>query len=102
MAVGLALMIYRQSRIRTLLESWAATNGLEIVKRTSGLFRAGPFFLTLGHQVVYRLVVRDRQGNERKCWVRLGSFLMGILSDNVEGKWDRSGQFANSKNTSDG
>jgi hypothetical protein len=90
LAVAAASVFYRQSRISALLDSWASRNGLAIVKRTYGLFRQGPFFLTLGHQVVYRLVVRDSGGVERGCWVRLGSFFMGLLSDDVEVRWEQS------------
>jgi len=84
-----AFLIYHEKRTNSILSKWAAENGLQIVKRTSGLFRRCPFFFTLGHQDVFYLLVRDRQGRERGCWVRLGDFLFGSLfTDLVEVKWE--------------
>ena len=94
LAFCVVALIFRQKRVDTLLDSWAAANGVEIIDRTLGLFRRGPFFFTLGHQVVYHLVVRDRIGVERGCWVRLGSFFMGLLSDKVEARWEKGDPFA--------
>jgi hypothetical protein len=82
-------LIYREKRINSILSSWAAEEGVEIIRRTSGLFRRSPFFFTLGHQEVFYLLVRDRQGKELTCWVRLGDFLSGVLFDKyVEVKWE--------------
>lgn len=70
------------------ISTWALANHLEIVSRSLGLFRSGPFFLTLGHQVVYRLTVQDQQGLEKTCWVRLGGFFSGLFSDRIEVRWE--------------
>ena len=87
--VIVAFLVYHEKRINSILSKWAAGSGLQIVKRTSGLFRRCPFFFTLGHQDVYYLLVRDREGRVRGCWVRIGDFLFGSLfTDMVEVKWE--------------
>jgi hypothetical protein len=84
-------LIYREKRINSILSCWADKEGVEIIRRSSGFFRASPFFFTLGHQEVFYLQVRDREGRERACWVRLGDFLFGVLFDrSVEAKWAKS------------
>jgi hypothetical protein len=51
--------------------------------------RLGPFAKAFfGHQVVYRLVVRDPTGAERNGWAKLGGFFMGLMVDDVEVAWD--------------
>jgi hypothetical protein len=87
LGIGGGALLFRGSRIKSILSSWATANDFEIIHRTLGLFRPGPFFFTLGHQVVYFLQVRDRQGRERACWVRLGGFFTGLLSDKIEVRW---------------
>ncbi len=87
-AVAVVSLFWRRNRVRALLEAWAHANQVEIVSRTSGLFRFGPFFFTLGHQAVYLLTVRDQHGLERRCWVRFGGFFTGLGSDDVETRWE--------------
>jgi hypothetical protein len=87
-AVAVAIVFWRLSRVRAILEAWAQENRVEIISRTHGLFRLGPFFFTLGHQVVYLLTVRDQYGIERKCWVRLGGVFTGLKDDKVETRWE--------------
>jgi hypothetical protein len=84
----IGLFIYHEKRIKSILSNWAADNGVQIMKISSGLFRRCPFFLTLGRQEVYYIVVRERDGRVRGCWVRIGDFLFGSLfTDVVEAKW---------------
>ncbi len=92
-ALALAAMFWRARRVDAILSAWASANHVEIVSRSRGAFRGGPFFFTLSHQVVYLLAVRNQQGLERNCWVRLGSFFGGLLSDKVEAKWEQSDRF---------
>src|SRR5262249_36093276 len=49
----------------------------------------GPFFWTSTKaQTVYYVFVEDSDGNKRSGWVRCGSCWFGLLSDNVEVRWD--------------
>jgi hypothetical protein len=49
----------------------------------------GPFFLTSsGYQLVFKIAVRDREGQWRAGLVRCGSFWFGMFADQVEVWWD--------------
>jgi hypothetical protein len=88
-AVVIGFIIYQQKKINAILGKWAADNEVQIIKTTSGFFRRSPFFFTLGRQEVYYLRVRDREGKEHGCWVKIGDFLFGSLfSSSVEEKWE--------------
>jgi len=89
LALVTPLLIYREKRINSVLSSWASREGVEILKRTSGFFRKSPFFFTLGRQEVFYLQVRDRQGKELTCWVKLGDAFFGVFFDKwVDVRWE--------------
>jgi hypothetical protein len=87
--------VFRIRRGHALVSRWAAKNGYEIVRRQWSLFRVGPFPLAaLGKQAIYRLVVRDREGRESSCWLKVGDFFVGLLDDAVTVKWEDDDPFA--------
>ena len=76
-------------RSNSLLHQWAEQNGYHILRQEYRNFLKGPFFWTSSRgQTVYYVVVEDSAGNRRNGWVRCGSWLFGLLSDNVEARWD--------------
>lgn len=82
-------VIYVQiRRAQTLLRGWAERNGYEILASEHRLFRKGPYIWSARGQAVYRVRVRDGAGVERLGWVRCGSWFAGVLSDQVESRWD--------------
>ena len=88
-AFFIAYLIVHRKRINSILDKWAAGNEVQVIKIKSGVFRRSPFSFTLGRQEVYYLIVRDREGKERGCWVRIGDFLFGpLLSSRVEERWE--------------
>lgn len=82
------------SRSRFILRTWAAENGFRIVSsETRYMISTGPFkwWTNSGGQIVYFVKIRDRDGDERSCWVRCGSYLGGVLfSHEAEVRWDES------------
>lgn len=77
-------------RASSILEKWAAANGLEILD-CQRPFYSGAFnwWTTSGGQVVYSVRVRDKKGHERSGWVRCGNYWNGVLSsDKIEVKWN--------------
>jgi len=80
------------SRSKPILDKWATENGVQIVLRKLRLWPfTGPFkWWTNGRgQAVYFLRVRGRDGRERSCWIRCGSWFGGIwFSSKTEVKWD--------------
>jgi hypothetical protein len=91
LAVTIALgAFYAQDRrARGMVERWAAQNGFQVVEMRYSWLSRGPFFWTSSkEQLVYRLTVRDRYGDQHGAWVRCGSFWLGMWSDKVDVRWD--------------
>ena len=80
-----------KARGRAILTKWAEANGLQILDcKHRYLFFTGPFkwWTNSRNQIIYCLKVRDRDGRERSCWARCGSFWGGVFfSDQVEVRW---------------
>jgi len=86
--------IFRTRRVHTLLSGWSAECGFEIIRSRWAGYRLRPFPLAwFGNQTVYWLLVRDRDGQEHTCWLKLGAFFTGLLSDNVEVRWETTDRF---------
>lgn len=82
-------IVWHFSRAATLLGRWAASNGFRVLEQERLLFFRGPFFWTTGKgQEVYRVTVEDTEGRVRRGHVRCGGYFLGMLSDNVEVRWD--------------
>ena len=94
LVVGLAglmggLTIAHIKRSRQLLQKWATENGYQFVQVQARPFPIkSPFSWTSKNQRVYQVVVQDEQGYERCGWLRLGGYSSGLLSDQVEVRWD--------------
>jgi hypothetical protein len=83
------LVVFHYSRGSSLLEEWAARNGYRVVSRENRLFFKGPFFWTTSKgQEVYYVTLEDEKGDRRNAWVRCGGWVLGMLSNNVEVRWD--------------
>src|SRR5260221_6902761 len=76
-------------RSRSIIKEWTRENRLELVKQDHPLLRQGPFWGTTSRvQDVYRIIVRDEQGNTRSGWARVGSWWRGLFEREVEVRWD--------------
>jgi hypothetical protein len=79
-------------RLKAVLRAWQAEGGFQIVSfKKRNLTLRGPFrWGTVSrNQVVYHVRVRYRDGRERTGWVRLGSFLGGVLlSTKADAIWE--------------
>jgi len=76
-------------RSQQLLQKWATENGYQLVQAQARPFPIrSPFSWSSKNQRVYQVVVQDEQGNERGGWLRLGGYSSGLLSDQVEVRWD--------------
>jgi hypothetical protein len=82
-------LVWHFSRSNALLHQWAKQNGYRIISQEYRNLFKGPFFWTSTKgQTVYYVVVEDDGGNERRGWVRCGGWWLGLLSDNVEVRWE--------------
>lgn len=88
-AVGLGAIVYGFSqRSENMLRRWAAEHGYELLRAEFRMFRKGPFIWSSRSQVVYRIEVRDAEGNTHAGWARCGSWWLGLAQEMVETRWD--------------
>jgi hypothetical protein len=77
-------------RPRSLIERWAAHNGYWLVRSEYRAFRKGPFTWDSSRaQTVHYVEVLDEAGNRRTGWVRCGSSFLGLLSDQLDVRWEQ-------------
>jgi acetamidase/formamidase len=76
-------------RGRSILEKWAAENGYVLISSERRSVWRGPFFITTARgQEVFRITVRDAAGEIRSGYLRVGSFMLGVISDQASVRWD--------------
>ena len=76
------------SKSKRLLEKWADENRYQLLHAEYRSIRKRPFLWSAKGQAVYRVEIRDEQGNNRQGWVRCGHWLLGVFADEVKVKWD--------------
>jgi len=86
LVVLLNWLYYRWARRR--LEAWARESRIDIRRCQWRLFLRGPYD-ALGKYAVFRIVAADPSGSERVGWVRLGSFWLGLMTDESHVVWER-------------
>ena len=87
--LGVGGSIYRLvTRSQQMLRDWAVKMGLELEESELRMFVRGPFWWSSKGQVVYRVAVRDAQGRLRRGWVQCGGWLLGVMENKVEVRWD--------------
>ena len=76
-------------RPRQILNRWAAVNNYEILSADYRWIRFGPFFWTTSKgQAIYYVTVRTPDGQQKQGWVRCGGWIMGVLTNQSEVRWD--------------
>jgi hypothetical protein len=81
----------RTKRAMPIIERWAEQNGFRIVRLERRVYRAGPFTLFRTNvQLVFRVAVRDWEKQVRTGWLLVGNFIIGMLTDEVSVRWDRT------------
>lgn len=89
---GVVGLVWSLTRSHQLLQNWADDNMFQLIDSRVAIFNLGPFFWTTRKgQTVYRVEVEDRSGRRFKGWVRCGNWLFGLLSDQVEVRWQGPG-----------
>ncbi|MCU0491544.1 MAG: hypothetical protein MUD01_08150 [Chloroflexaceae bacterium] len=89
--VGVAVLsiYWTYSRSSSMLEEWAAANNLTILSSERRYMRRGPFFWSTSRgQEVFYVRLRDSSGMQRAAYVRVGGWFLGLMSDNVEVRWE--------------
>ena len=70
------------------LNAWADENGYQILSAQYRFFSRGPFLVSNRTQVVYRVSVRDGQGNIREGWVRFINSFYKTFDGKYEVRWE--------------
>ncbi|MCC6675544.1 MAG: hypothetical protein IT436_00235 [Phycisphaerales bacterium] len=85
-----AMLSLHMNRGRSLLDRWADENGYEILEADYRWMLRGPFFFRSNDKnAVYRITVRDLEGDVRRGYARCGGFWFGMwLSPDVTVEWD--------------
>jgi hypothetical protein len=89
--IGIAgfTLAWQSSRSQSLMTHWAAQHGYQILHYEYRTFRRGPFFWTTSKgQTVYYVEVLDTQGKRRNGWLRCGGRFLGLMSEQVEVRWE--------------
>lgn len=80
---------WRYRRSRRLLARWAQRSHVELLRAERRLVSRGPFFWrSSDSQIVFRVTVRDRDGQVRRGFVRIGGWFLGVLSDQTAAEWE--------------
>ena len=88
-AIFAVLVWWQHFRADEILQKWAQADALTLVSVQKRYLRTGPFFMDQARgQFVFRIVVRDHPGAKRAGWIRVGSWLGGVLSDKTKVIWD--------------
>ena len=89
-SIVVLMLVWYYRRAQQLLNAWADQNGYQILRSERRNFRRGPFFWTTSNnQIVYYIEVLDQSGNRRNGWVRCGGMFLGLLSDQLDVKWEQ-------------
>jgi len=82
-------LLWYYDRSRQVLDRWAQRNGCRILRAERRQLFRGPFFWRSSKgQVVFRVIVRHRDGSLREGYVRVGGWLWGLFSDEAMVEWD--------------
>ncbi len=86
---AISMMVWRFSRSRKMVERWASDNCMELIEAQRRFLCRGTYWWRTGKgQEVFRITVRDGSGQVRCGYVRVGSFFLGLLIDQVDVEWD--------------
>ena len=83
---------YRKDGYREL-EKWADRQGYTILYSELRHFKTGPFFLSTRSRLqhVFYVTLEDKEGKQSKAWIKVGGVILGLLSNEIEVKWESSG-----------
>ncbi len=82
-------MTYHKNSGSREVEKWATIEGLEILSSEYRWVKRGPYFINSSNQQrIFYVTVRDKAGNIKRCWVKVGGFFFGLLSDKIDISWE--------------
>jgi hypothetical protein len=81
--------VWSHLRAQRVVADWAASNGYEVISLKRRWVVKGPFtFPGRANWVVFAGVLATPNGQTRACWIRVGGYWIGLLSDRVTVSWE--------------
>jgi len=75
-------------REHRIIQDWARENGMQLLDCEKRQLFRGPFFWTSSeNRPVFRITVKDGEGQIIAGWLRLGGWMLGMLSNDVQVLW---------------
>jgi long-subunit acyl-CoA synthetase (AMP-forming) len=86
--VAIIFLIWERKRVDRLVRQWARANSFTILRLEHRYIRKGPYFwkASKSQEVVF-VKVRDNFGTEKSAYLRVGGFLSGVMTDNIDVTW---------------
>ncbi len=81
----------RAKQAKWALRGWARNHEFKLLRYEEGA-SSGPFWWASlsSNYTVFRVILRDRNGEKRAAWVRFGSFLGGARSgEQAKVRWEK-------------
>lgn len=89
LVASIFITLNRRGRAEEMIDRWASSNGLRILDRQVCRFWKGPFIWTASKsQMVFYVSVEDDAGETHNAYVRVGGWVIGLLSDRVDVEWE--------------
>ena len=82
------VVVWYRGRVDRLVQEWARSRGVTVIRRNRTWLRVGPLRPVDTSQTVRYLTVRDASGVERKVWLLLGSWSLGVVDSEVDEVWE--------------
>jgi hypothetical protein len=91
LAAMYGMWAWTEAKSSAMLHAWAEENGYTVVARKHCHIWRGPFWFTSSnHQVVFRITLRDKAGDNWTGWARCGGWFWGLMSNQVTVRLDEA------------
>ena len=88
-AAVIGLGVRRSRRSEQIVQEWAQKNNYRLLDSRNMFLSPGPFFWKKSkQQTVFRVLLRDKDGNMKNAWILCGSWWGRLTVDNIEVRWD--------------
>ncbi|HNC43801.1 MAG TPA: hypothetical protein PLU80_06535 [Acidobacteriota bacterium] len=88
--VGGTLAVIMTYRAKRMIYAWAHRHRYQILHLEWRWVRLGPYFLKSSkNQMIYRVKLQKQNGQVAHCWIRCGSWILGVFINEIDVIWDQ-------------